>query len=165
MQENYSGCFFLNTVYLTDDVYRLSFSVDWWGPPGPAFLVVTARSVRLRTVPYRPDENTISAKMNNHIGHRNSYCYLASTFVNSQSKSESLRLETSYSLPSHISRDLKNSTIVDIFQSALTWVYISSVVWIWAIIYCKCLCSSPTVEQFGLRQLSAVARQTDSFRN
>jgi len=153
----------------------LSFSVDWWGPPGPAFLVVTARSVRLRTglyhighrpyrpLPHRPDENTISAKMNNHIGHRNSYCYLASTFVNSQSKSESLRLETSYSLPSHISRDLKNSTIVDIFQSALTWVYISSVVWVWAIIFIAFNCSSPTVEQFGLRQLSAVARQTDSF--
>ena len=36
------------------------------------------------------------------------YRYLASTFVNSQSKSNSL--------PSHISRELKNSTAVDIIS-------------------------------------------------
>ena len=58
--------------------------------------------------PHRPHEKTISAKTNNHIGHKNSTAILSSTFVSIVSLS--LRLETSYSLPSHMSRELKNST-------------------------------------------------------
>jgi len=67
---------------------------------------------------HRPHEKTISAKTNNHIGHKNRTAILSSTFVSIVSLS--LRLETSYSLPSHISRELKNFTAIDIFQSALT---------------------------------------------
>ena len=39
-----------------------------------------------RPQPHRPHEKTISAKTNNHIGHKNRTAILSSTFVSSQSK-------------------------------------------------------------------------------
>jgi len=41
-----------------------------------------------RPQPHRPHEKTISAKTNNHIGHKNRTAILSSTFVSSQSKSK-----------------------------------------------------------------------------
>jgi len=96
-----------------------------------------------RPQPHRPYEKTLSATMNNHIGHRKMYCCLASTF-------KIYPFETRNVVYNPVSRKWR----VKKLNNCRSIRYFSDLMWVVKSLSIHCLRSSSTVE-----------RLTDSFGN
>ena len=104
-----------------------------------------------RARPHRPHEKTISAKRNNHIGHKKMYCYLASSFISCQSETRNV-----------VCMQSRLTSAESTQQLSTYWCeyIIARIVGVWATIHCQC--SSPAVGLEQERELSSVGRLTDS---